>query len=82
MCGEFTGDLRLYAKAALEAFGLVEGSNSKPDKFVVERASVDSGEILCPKTLASKARQNLTFFFGRRAAARAELDLRKTHDPR
>ena len=27
-------------KAALEAFGLVEGSNSKPDTFVVERAFV------------------------------------------
>ena len=91
LCGEFAGDLRLYAnvtredfpfkgkitelmasgkvfddlgvppihpetdcgmicglmamlkdtKAALEAFGLVEGSNSKPDKFVVERDFVD-----------------------------------------
>jgi ferredoxin--NADP+ reductase len=28
-------------KATLEGFGLVEGSNSKPDTFVVERAFVD-----------------------------------------
>lgn len=28
-------------KAALEGFGLVEGSNSRPDTFVVERAFVD-----------------------------------------
>ena len=28
-------------KATLEGFGLVEGSNSKPNTFVVERAFVD-----------------------------------------
>lgn len=38
ICGSM--DMLRDTKAVLEAFGLVEGSNSKPDTFVVERAFV------------------------------------------
>ena len=39
ICGSM--DMLKDTKALLEEFGLVEGSNSKPDTFVVERAFVD-----------------------------------------
>lgn len=39
ICGSM--EMLKDTKAALEGFGLVEGSNSKPDTFVVERAFVD-----------------------------------------
>ena len=38
ICGSM--DMLKDTKASLEGFGLVEGSNSKPDTFVVERAFV------------------------------------------
>ncbi|WP_299988508.1 ferredoxin--NADP reductase [uncultured Ruegeria sp.] len=39
ICGSM--DMLKDTKSLLEGFGLVEGSNSKPDTFVVERAFVD-----------------------------------------
>ena len=39
ICGSM--DMLKDTRASLEGFGLVEGSNSKPDTFVVERAFVD-----------------------------------------
>lgn len=39
ICGSM--DMLKDTKAALEGFGLVEGSNNRPDTFVVERAFVD-----------------------------------------
>ena len=39
ICGSM--EMLRDTKAALEGFGLVEGSNSRPNTFVVERAFVD-----------------------------------------
>jgi ferredoxin--NADP+ reductase len=39
ICGSM--DMLRYTKAVLESFGLIEGANSKPGTFVVERAFVD-----------------------------------------
>jgi ferredoxin--NADP+ reductase len=39
ICGSM--DMLRDTKAVLESFGLIEGANSKPGTFVVERAFVD-----------------------------------------
>ena len=39
ICGSM--EMLRDTKAALEGFGLTEGSNNRPDTFVVERAFVD-----------------------------------------